>query len=118
MAGGAAALHGSATAVRRGGAYLALAHARDARGAYTTFFYEFAPNPPFAPVRVSRPLPLARARAAFASGLALDGRGAVVVTYGVANAQSRALVLGDADVDALFDWCADDDVNDDDDPGG
>ena len=61
-------------------------------GEYTSFAYTFDAEPPFAVTAVSRPLPLAGGARSFVSGLALkDDK--VVVTYGYANRESRALVM-------------------------
>ena len=103
------ALHGSATATRYGdGTYLALLHAKDAAGKYTTFAYKFRASPPFDVVAVSRPLPLAGvADANFASGLMLSpGTDKVVVSYGARDAEARALVMPVAHLEYLFDACA------------
>ena len=88
-------LHGSGTAVRwgdDGASYLATFHTVSESGEYTSFAYTFDSEPPFAVTAVSRPLPLAGGARSFVSGLALkDDK--VVVTYGYANRESRALVM-------------------------
>ena len=101
-------LHGSATALPwRGDQYLALFHTvsvgAGASGAYTSFAYTFSADPPFAITSVSRALPLAGGARAFVSGLALPpDSGKVVVSYGYANQEARALVMSEAYFDELF----------------
>ena len=102
-------LHGSATAERWDNATrLALFHTKDKDGRYATFAYKFASAPPYAIQAVSRPLPLQGGGASFASGLALAPGGAdkVVVSYGAADAESRALVMSREFLEGLFDWSA------------
>eukprot|EP00965_Chrysotila_dentata_P201573 6180646-Pleurochrysis_carterae.AAC.1 len=88
--------------------------------------YTFSSSPPFAVLSVSRPLPLQHAPLAFASGLAFpptqfpptgfarnasaptDPRDKLVITYGVANTQARALVVSRRYLDSMFDWCGGD----------
>ena len=110
---------GSATAVRwnrQQGAsvadeFLALLHTKDAQGRYTTMAYTFSARPPFSVSAVSRPLPLSGEGRAFASGLAIPpASGKVLVSYGVADAEARALVMSDAYLRRLFDWCTEDQV--------
>ena len=83
--------------------YVALLHTRDARGSYTTLAYKFAAQPPFGVLGVSRPLPLQAGPFAFASGLALVGD-KVVVTYGVADVESRALACALAPFPGALGW--------------
>ena len=73
---------------------------------YTTMAYKFSPEPPFGILGVSRALPLLGSTKAFASGLlVLEQQKKVVVTYGVDNAESRALVMDLDYLDTLFE-CA------------
>ena len=74
-----------------------------------TVAYTFSATPPFGVVSVSRPLPLQGAGAAFPSALLFPhhsgGAGPsdkAVVGYGVANAESRALVVSVDFFEALF----------------
>ena len=104
-------LHGSASAIPYGDdTYLALFHSREAgsSGAYTTFAYTFASSPPFAVTAVSRPLPLLGGGKAFASGLALlPNVDKLLITYGYADMESRALVMSHSGFNAtMWDWCA------------
>ncbi len=96
-----AEIHGSGTATlmrdpRTGEArYVALLHFLT-RGehVYTTMAYTFESRPPFAVTAVSRPLPLQGSTRAFASGLlVLPEHDKVVISYGVANEEARALVM-------------------------
>lgn len=116
-------LHGSATAVRYGTGYLALIHVLDASRRYSTMAYTFQGHPPFAATAISKPLPLTASNQAFASGLLLVPRtdrpqhdttaekaivemeapNLVVVTYGVADAEPRALVMSHDFFATLFD---------------
>jgi len=101
-------LSGSATATRwDAGNFVGLMHAKDVDGGhYNTFAYMFDAEPPFAVTRVSRPLPLQGNERAFASGLLVDRNASkVVVSYGYADQQSRALVMSVAFFSHLFDWC-------------
>jgi len=96
-------IHGSATAMMHNGTYLALMHTIDANGAYATMAYKFEPEPPFAVLAVSRPLPMqGEGGANFASGLLLTAD-KVIVTYGAADAEARALILSHAHLESLFD---------------
>lgn len=100
-------VHGSATAVRwRPGENLAVVHTKDGAGRYVSMLYTFSSRPPFAVLAVSRPLPLQGGSASFPSGLALPpNSGKIVVTYGVADMQGRALVMSTNYVSTLFNWC-------------
>ena len=91
-------LHGSGSAVDwDGGSRLALFHTKDAHDAYVTYAYTMQASSPYGVIAVSRPLPLAGANGAFASSLAIPpGGDKVVVAYGVADAESRALVMSKA----------------------
>ena len=99
-------LHGSGSAAwwddaRR----LALFHVKDHAGGYVTLAYLMEAQPPFAITNVSRPLPLQGGNRSFASGLAIAPGGTkVVVTYGVADTEARALVMSRAYLASLFDW--------------
>ena len=97
-------IHGSGTAHRDprspDGDFIALFHTVDGAGTYATFLYRFAPAPPYAIIRVSRPLPL-WGNHSFASGLLLTAN-AAVVTYGVDNAESRLLMISLSAMDELF----------------
>ena len=107
-------LHGSATAVPYGNGFLALMHVLDSSRRYSTLAYTFEGHPPFAITSVSRPLPVRASAKAFASGLqvipasvsapsaAADEQGKVIVTYGVADQQSRALIMSGRFFAALF----------------
>jgi hypothetical protein len=100
-------VRGSATAIpwRNGSAYLALLHTKNSAGRYTTMAYTFAAQPPFAVTAVSRPVPLAAGSSAFASSLSVPpGGGKVVIGYGAADAEARALVVSTAYLESLFDW--------------
>ena len=102
-------MHGSGSAVPYGDdRFLALFHTRSvATSAYTTFAYTFDNTPPFAIRSVSKALPLLGGDLAFASGLAwLPAVDKLIVTYGYADAESRALVMpGSYLNETLFDWC-------------
>ena len=102
-------MHGSGSAVPYGDdRFLALFHTRSvATSAYTTFAYTFDNTPPFAIHSVSKALPLLGGDLAFASGLAwLPAVDKLIVTYGYADAESRALVMpGSYLNETLFDWC-------------
>ena len=100
-------VHGSGTAARWGdGVNLALLHTKDEKGRYATMLYSFSSRPPFAVIAVSRPLPLQGGSSSFASGLAvLPQSDKVVVSYGAADIEGRALVMSTDYVRALFDWC-------------
>lgn len=100
---------------RYGSGYLALLHVLDSSRRYATLAYTFQGQPPFAPTSISKPLPLTAQAQAFASGLLLHPAAAeqeagslaaperVVVAYGVADEESRALVMSHAFFAALFD---------------
>ena len=94
-------LHGSGSAIDWDeGSRLALYHTKHAHGAYVSYAYTFQAGAPFDVLAVSRPLPLAGANGAFASSLAIPpGGDKVVVAYGVADAESRALVMSKAYLD-------------------
>lgn len=112
------ALHGSGTATRydRDGveSYLALFHALDSNsGRYTTFAYTFAAAPPFNVLSVSAALPLqGSGHANFASGLlprseddashSASSEKKIVVTYGAADAEARALVFSETYMAEMF----------------
>ncbi|QDZ21555.1 hypothetical protein A3770_06p40730 [Chloropicon primus] len=84
--------------------YLALLHylTRKER-VYTSLAYKFEAKPPFKVLGVSKPLPLQGSTRAFASSLlVLPEQGKVVIGYGVANAEARALVMDVRDLEALF----------------
>ena len=97
-------IHGSATATMHNGTYLALLHTVDNVGMYATMAYRFQATPPFAILAVSRPIPLQGAGGAnFASGLLLPSDSdKVVVTYGAADLESRALVMSLHFLETLF----------------
>merc|ERR1719424_1483601 len=99
-------LHGSGSAVDwDDGSRLALFHTKDADDAYVTYAYTMQAAPPYGVIAVSRPLPLAGANGAFASSLAIPpGGDKVVVAYGLADADSRALVMSKAHLSSLFRW--------------
>jgi hypothetical protein len=106
---GDVAVHGSATAIpwRNNTAYLALLHTKDRSNQYSTMAYTFQAQPPFAVTAVSRPLPLAGGRTAFASSLSmLPTKDKVVIGYGAADAEARALVVSIGYIESLFDWSA------------
>ena len=100
---------------RYGSGYLALLHVLDSSRRYSTLAYTFQGQPPFAVTAISKPLPLTAPTQAFASGLLLhpaavaEDAGSlaaperVVVAYGVADEESRALVMSHAFFAALFD---------------
>ena len=70
-----------------------------------TYAYTMQAAAPYRVIAVSRPLPLAGANVAFASSLAVPpGGDKVVIGYGVADAESRALVMSKAHLRSLFDW--------------
>jgi hypothetical protein len=100
-------VRGSASAIpwRNGTAYLALFHTKNSAGRYTTMAYTFAAEQPFAVTAVSRPIPLAAGSSAFASSLSVPpGGDKVVIGYGAADAEARALVVSTAYLESLFDW--------------
>jgi peptidoglycan/LPS O-acetylase OafA/YrhL len=104
---GAGRIHGSATAEPFGrGRFLALLHTKLGGGkGYTTMAYMFSATPPFQVLAVSRPLPLQGGGLAFPSGLVvMEKEARVVVTYGVADAQSRAMVMTRVALRDLFTW--------------
>jgi hypothetical protein len=103
-----------ARGARYGSGYLALLHVLDSSRRYATLAYTFEGQPPFAVTAISKPLPLTAPSQAFASGLLLHPAAAqeagslaapekVVVAYGVADEESRALVMSHAFFAALFD---------------
>ena len=102
-------LHGSGTSVRwSDGLNLNLLHTKDRADRYVTLAYLVSSSPPFAITNVSRPLPL-QGGASFASSLTLAPGGTkVVVGYGVADAEARALVMSRDFVASLFSWQAED----------
>jgi hypothetical protein len=105
--GGEVAVHGSATAIpwRNGTAYLALLHTKGRSNKYTTMAYTFQAQPPFAVMAVSRPLPLAGGRSAFASSLSvLPGGDKLAIGYGAADVEARALVVSVGYIESLMDW--------------
>ena len=64
-------------------------------------------KPPFAVMRVSKPLPLQNNVYAFASALVfLPAHSKVAVLYGVHDEESRALVASEEWIEGMFDWCA------------
>jgi len=103
-------LHGSASALdwgEDGSTRLALFHTKDAQNAYATLAYLFDAAPPYRVLNVSRPLPLAGGNASFASSLTYAPGGTkVVVAYGLADAEARALVMSREYLASLFDWWA------------
>jgi len=100
-------LHGSGTSVRWSGSLnLNLFHTKDRADRYVTLAYLVSSSPPFAITNVSRPLPL-QDGASFASSLTLAPGGTkLVVGYGVADAEARALVMSMDFVASLFSWQA------------
>ena len=104
--GGAVRLHGSGTSVRWSkDLYLNLFHTKDGTDRYVTMAYLMSATFPFAITNVSRPLPLQGGNASFASSLALSPGGSkVVVGYGVADTEARALVMSRDYVASLFSW--------------
>ena len=99
-------LHGSGTAIRwSNDRYLNLFHTKDGTDRYVTMAYLMSASSPFAITNVSRPLPLQGGNASFASSLTLSPGGTkVIVGYGVADAESRALVMSKDYVASLFSW--------------
>jgi hypothetical protein len=100
-------VRGSASAIpwHNGTAYLALLHTKNKAGRYTTMAYTFDAKQPFAVIAVSRPIPLAAGSSAFASSLSVPpGGGKLVIGYGAADAEARALVVSNAYLESLFDW--------------
>ena len=99
-------LHGSGTSVRWSkDLYLNLFHTKDGTDRYATMAYLMSATFPFAITNVSRPLPLQGGHASFASSLALSPGGSkVIVGYGVADTEARALVMSRDYVASLFSW--------------
>ena len=99
-------LHGSGTSVRwSNDLYLNLFHTKDETDRYVTMAYLMSATHPFAITNVSRPLPLQGGSASFASSLALSPGGTkVIVGYGVADTEARALVMSRDYVASLFSW--------------
>lgn len=99
-------LHGSGSAIAWSEEHnLALFHTKDALGRYVSFAYLMLSRPPFTVTNVSRPLPLQGGVHSFASSVSIVPGGAkVVVAYGVADAQSRALVMSTDFLRSLFVW--------------
>jgi hypothetical protein len=100
-------VRGSASAIPwlNGTAYLALFHTKNKAGRYTTMAYTFAAEQPFAVIAVSRPIPFAAGSSAFASSLSVPpGGDKVVIGYGAADVEARALVVSTAYLESLFDW--------------
>ena len=101
-------LHGSASAIEwgnDGSTRLALFHTKNANDSYVTLAYLMEAAAPYRVLNVSRPLPLAGGNASFASSLAYAPGGTkVVVAYGLADAEARALVMSREYLASLFDW--------------
>lgn len=99
-------LRGSGTSVRwSNDLYLNLFHTKDDTDRYVTMAYLMSATAPFAIMNVSRPLPLQGGSASFASSLALSPGGTkVIVGYGVADTEARALVMSRDYVASLFSW--------------
>ena len=99
-------LHGSGTSVRWSkDLYLNLFHTKDGTDRYVTMAYLMSATFPFAITNVSRPLPLQGGNASFASSLALSPGGyKVIIGYGVADTEARALVMSREYVASLFSW--------------
>lgn len=99
------AVRGSATAVRYSEReFLALLHTHGSSG-YSTLAYTFEASPPFRVLRVSTPLPLRGEGRAFASSLATVSD-KVLIGYGVADRESRVLVMSRAYLESRFNaWC-------------
>ena len=97
-------IHGSATALLHNGTYLALMHTIDSAGNYATMAYRFQAEPPFTVLAVSIPLPLqGTGNANFASGLVLlPGSDKVLVSYGAADRESRALIMSTSYLETFF----------------
>ena len=101
-------LHGSASAVAwDDDTRLAVFHTKDAHDGYVTMAYLMQSHAPYSVLNISRPWPLAGGNASFASSVAWAPNGdKLVVGYGVADAEARALVMSRAFVASLFDWHA------------
>ena len=99
-------LHGSATAVAWDADHrLAFFHTKGPNDEYVTFGYLMQSMPPYSVQNVSRPVPLAGGRGSFASSAAwAPGGDKLVIGYGVADADARALVMSRAFIEALFRW--------------
>lgn len=88
-------VRGSATAFRYSDdEYMAILHTHDSysRDPYTTRAYTFEAFPPFRVLRVSKPLKLQNAGLAFASSLTTF-ENKIMVGYGVADRESRVMVM-------------------------
>lgn len=97
-------VRGSATAYRYSDdEYIALLHTHDdySREPYTTRAYTFETHPPFRVLRVSKPLPLQSAGLAFASSLTLY-QDKIMVGYGVADRESRMMVMSRDYLEQVF----------------
>lgn len=104
---GAQYIRGSATAERFGpDRFLALMHTKLTEGTgYTTMAYMFSASRPFEILAVSRPIPLSGWGKAFPSGLSvLEEDAKILITYGVADAESRAMLLSRSALRDLFLW--------------
>ena len=104
---GASKIRGSATALKFGlNRYLGLIHTKTKIGrGYTTMAYMFSDVPPYEIVAISRPLPLSGSGLAFPSGLTvLNQEKKILITFGVADAQSRIMVLSRESLRDLFIW--------------
>lgn len=99
-------LHGSGSAIDWSDENkLALFHTKDVRGQYVTFAYLMLSRPPFTVTNVSRPLPLQGGGRSFASSLSrVPGGTKVAVAYGVADVQSRVLIMSTEYLLSLFVW--------------
>ena len=100
-------IRGSATAERFGpDRFLALMHTKLEIGrGYTTMAYMFSDKPPFEIIAVSRPIPLSGYGKAFASGLKVLNNGSrILISYGVADKQSRAMMMTLQTLRDLFVW--------------
>ncbi|CAJ1415009.1 unnamed protein product, partial [Effrenium voratum] len=89
--------------------FLGLFHVADLKvRRYAHYAYRFSPEPPFAILQVSKPLPLlglppevGSAPFAFASGLAVHGD-QVILSYAAGDREPRAMLMSLGRLDAFF----------------
>ena len=97
------AVRGSATASQLNeNEYLALMHTYDPSHGYDTIAYTFSSKPPFAVLRISKPLPLQGN--SFPSSLSITSN-KIIVGYGESDERSRVLVMSHDHLEGLFRWC-------------
>lgn len=98
------AVRGSATASQLNeNEYLALMHTYDPSYGYDTVAYTFQAKPPFAVIRISKPLSLQRN--SFPSSLSITSN-KILIGYGESDERSRVLVMSHDHLEDHFSWCA------------